>query len=350
MIIDLERFIEAERPYWQELEAILERLARDHTRTLNLAEVRRFHHLYERVSADLAKLATFASERDTRRYLESLVARAYGEIHETRRKPHRLRPLRWLTGTLPRTFRKHAGAFRLSATVTLLGCLFGAAIIALDPESKSVVVPFQHLMGSPSERVTQEEEVDDDALRGIKARGAAWYMTHNTRVCLYTLALGATWGIGVIAMLFYNGVILGAVATDYVLAGESAFLAGWLLPHGSVEIPAILVAGQAAFVLAGAMIGWGRRLSLRERLREVVPDLVTLVGGIALLLVWAGIVESFLSQYHEPVIPYAVKIVFGSVQLAGVIFFLSLAGRGTAKGEGSVVSERARSAAKEVTS
>ena len=51
-------------------------------------------------------------------------------------------------------------------------------------------------------------------------------------------------------MLFYNGVILGAVAVDYVRAGETKFLLGWLMPHGVIEIPAILIAGQAGFMLA----------------------------------------------------------------------------------------------------
>ena len=45
-------------------------------------------------------------------------------------------------------------------------------------------------------------------------------MTHNTKVSILTLALGLTWGVGTLIMLFYNGVILGAVALDYVLAGE----------------------------------------------------------------------------------------------------------------------------------
>ena len=46
------------------------------------------------------------------------------------------------------------------------------------------------------------------------------------------------------------------------------------------------------------------------------------------MLVWAGFVESFLSQYHQPVIPYAVKIAFGGVELAVLIWFL---GSGRAK-------------------
>jgi hypothetical protein len=48
--------------------------------------------------------------------------------------------------------------------------------------------------------------------------------------------------------------------------------------------------------------------------------------GVAVLLVWAGLVEAFLSQYHEPVIPYSVKICFGLVELALLILFLSKAG------------------------
>ena len=36
-------------------------------------------------------------------------------------------------------------------------------------------------------------------------------MTHNIKVSMFTLALGMTWGVGTILMLFYNGVTLGAI-------------------------------------------------------------------------------------------------------------------------------------------
>ena len=45
------------------------------------------------------------------------------------------------------------------------------------------------------------------------------------------------------------------------------------------------------------------------------------------MLVWAGIIESFVSQYHQPVLPYALKIAFGCCELAALTAFLSLAGR-----------------------
>src|SRR5205085_12143579 len=113
---------------------------------------------------------------------------------------------------------------------------------------------------------------------------------------------------------------------DYVTAGQSKFLFAWLMPHGVIEIPAFVIAGQTGFVLANALIGWGRRERLAQRFRAVAPDLVTLICGVGLMLVWAGLIEAFLSQYHEPVIPYWAKILFGSVELVLLILFLSRSG------------------------
>ena len=95
-------------------------------------------------------------------------------------------------------------------------------------------------------------------------------------------------------------------------------------PHAET---ALLIAAQAGFVLGGAMIGRGDRAPLVERLRAAGPDIATLIGGVAVLLIWAGLIESFFSQYHEPVLPYAVKIAFGCIQLVMLVAFLTLAGR-----------------------
>ena len=136
-------------------------------------------------------------------------------------------------------------------------------------------------------------------------------------------------------MILYNGVILGAVCLDYLRAGQGVFLAGWLLPHGSVEIPGFLLAGQAGLMLGGARDRAGAGgVPLRTRLRAVRADLVTIIGGVAVMLVWAGIIEAFFSQYHAPVLPYGVKITFGVVELVALTWFLARAGRGRMKAEG----------------
>jgi len=326
MIIDLQRFLSQERPCWAELENLLNRLEADPDQKMSLEQVRHFHLLYERTSSALAKITTFSSEPETRRYLESLVARAYGEIHETRARGHRLSLSNWFFHQLPQTFRRHLRAFWLSLAITVLGCAFGGLAIALDPGSKPVLMPFPHLLQDPAKRVADEENASTDKYAGIKTTFSADLMTHNIKVAIFALASGMTFGLGTICLLFYNGVMLGAVAVDYIRAGQATFLFGWLLPHGVIEIPAIIIAGQGGLVLAGALIGWGRRVPLAVRMREVSRDLVTLIFGFGLMLMWAGFIEAFLSQYHEPVIPYAFKITFGLVELALLILYLAKSG------------------------
>ena len=70
--------------------------------------------------------------------------------------------------------------------------------------------------------------------------------------------------------------------------------------------------------------------NLRMRLRKISNDLVTLIFGVALMLVWAGIIEAFFSQYHEPVMPYYIKIAFGVFELIILTLFLGRAGRKSA--------------------
>jgi len=327
MIIDVQRFIATEKSQWEELEYVLQLLERDPSRRMSVDESKRFHYLYEKVSSDLAKISTFASEKEIRGYLESLVARAYGEIHETRIKPHRFSPFKWFFRTFPQTFRRHFNAFLLSTAIFLVGSMFGAAAVSLDSEAAEAIMPFRQLLEDPRKRVEREEKHVNDRLEGQKTTFSAYLMNNNIRVSIFAMALGMSWGVGTIIILFYNGVILGAVAMVYVAAGETVFLLGWLLPHGAIEIPAVLFGGQAGLVLANTMIGKGQRTPLRVRLRAASADLMTLIFGVAVLLVWAGFVEAFLSQYHEPVIPYWLKITFGSLELVLLALFLGRSGR-----------------------
>jgi uncharacterized membrane protein SpoIIM required for sporulation len=329
VIVDLDRFIRDEQPFWEELEALLGRLDADLACRLELGEVRRLHYLYQRACSDLARVATFSAEPSMRRYLETLVARAYGHVHASSRTHDRFRLDRWLLHTFPRTVRRHGRALALSAAVTCAGTLFGAGALLLDPAAKAVLLPFAHLQLDPAERVAQEESSPEDGEGRMQTPFAAFLMTNNVRVSVFAMAAGMTYGVGTVAVLFGNGVLLGAVCADYVQAGVGGFLAGWLLPHGAVEIPAILLAGQAGLVLAGALVGWGDRRRLRQRLRQVAADVVTLIGGTSLLLVWAACVEAFLSQYHAPVIPYWAKVGFGAVELAVLVAFLVRCGRGS---------------------
>jgi uncharacterized membrane protein SpoIIM required for sporulation len=320
VIIDLNRFIERESPYWKELEALLMRLEDDPLTKLEFEEVQRFYYLYERASSALGTLETYSIHLETVTYLERLVAAAYSETRD-RRRSGGFAIGDWLLRTWPQTVVRHWKSGLWAIAVMLGGAIFGALALAFDPVSKAELMPFPHLAGDPSERVARDESAQIEAGDGPNSTFAAMLMTHNTRVAIMTLALGITWGIGTIIALFYNGVILGAVALDYLAAGEVVFLLGWLLPHGVIEIPAILVAGQGGLLLASAVVGWRNQLHLAARMRCILPDLVTLIFGCGLMLIWAGVIESFLSQTHEPQIPYLGKILFGGVEAVLLVGF-----------------------------
>jgi uncharacterized membrane protein SpoIIM required for sporulation len=323
VIIDVPRFVAGERDNWKELEEILARIEADPTRRMTVSELRRFHFLYQKTSADLARLTTFAFEPQICRYLESLVARAYGEIHETRERRRGAGFINVFWRKFPAIFQKNVAAFWLAVAVMLVGVLFGGTVLYIDPDSKPVLLPFSHLQGKPSERVAREEHAKKNRISGEQSSFSAFLMTHNIRVSIFTLSAGITAGIGTILLLFYNGVILGAVVVDYVVGGQTKFLLGWLLPHGVVEIPAILIAGQAGLLLGAAIVGWKDRAPLRQRLRNIAPDLNALVLGLGVMLVWAGLIEAFFSQWHEPVMPYSLKIAFGLVEFVILVLFLS---------------------------
>jgi uncharacterized membrane protein SpoIIM required for sporulation len=157
----------------------------------------------------------------------------------------------------------------------------------------------------------------------IEAAFSAQLITHNIRVALLAAALGVTFGIGTALLLFENGVLLGAVAVRYTQQGFGLFVTAWLLPHGAFEIPSILIAGQAGFYLA--------RLLLRRRedrkMRQSMREWLVLIAGLAMMLVWAGMMEAFFSQHQAPVLPYGFKVAVGAAELALLTTYLLLVGR-----------------------
>ena len=327
VILDLDKFIAKEQPFWDELSGLLRARIEDPHRRAPLEEAQRFFYLYQRTSSDLVKLKTFAGEVETTHFLERLVARAYSQLHRNGGESVPFRPWDWFWRTFPNTFRRHWLAFVLSCLTFWVGGGFGAAALAWNYDLKSDFIPpqFGHLNEKPSKRVEREEKQDFDAFQG-RHTFSSQLMVNNTKVTILAMVTGFLWGIFTLVLLFYNGTIIGVVIFDYLADGQGVFLTAWLLPHGSFELPAIFIGGQAGLIIGRTIFGWGTNLKLRQRFARIRGDLLTLVGGAALMLVWAGIVESFLSQYHAPQF-YPWKITFGALQLCALLLFFTFCGR-----------------------
>ena len=325
MILDLERFQTQARPRWSTLESLLAALEGRPNHRLNPVEAEQLQELYAQAAADLNRVTHGALAPELRQYLERLVARAYAELHFAPPTRSELwQPRRWLRifTVFPETFRRQSRYFALAVLITLLGCALGGLAVRYDPASVDVLLPANYLR-NPAQRVHDEEQGKNQDLHSRQSEAAfsAQLIRHNIEVAMLAAALGATFGIGTALLLFENGVLLGAVAVRYTQ--QEIGRASWLLPHGVFEIPSILIAGQAGFYLARVLL---RRREDRD-VRQSMREWLVLIAGTAMMLVWAGVMEAFFSQHHEPVLPYGFKVAVGGAELALLTVYLLLIGR-----------------------
>lgn len=128
---------------------------------------------------------------------------------------------------------------------------------------------------------------------------------NNTRIAATTYALGFTAGIGTLLILIFNGVMLGVFQGFFIHEGLfwESFLTIW--QHGVVEISAIVLSGGAAFELASGLLFPGD-LSRIDSLRAAGRRSIRLMMGILPLLVYSGLVETFVTRLTD--IPDAIRL------------------------------------------
>ncbi len=142
---------------------------------------------------------------------------------------------------------------------------------------------------------------------------------NNIEVTFVAFAGGLTLGLATVALLAYNGVLLGVLAGITIQTGNFELFLRYVLPHGVLELSCITVAGAAGLRLAWAMIDPGvlpRGVSLRRAARPAVA----LVLGTAPWLVVAGCTEGFVTPRGLPLAAaLVVGLVLGSVYWSLVV-------------------------------
>ena len=79
-------------------------------------------------------------------------------------------------------------------------------------------------------------------------------MTNNLSVSFITFAGGIVFGLGTFLALFQNGMMLGVIGAACHHYDMSLALWSFVAPHGSLELPSIIIAGAAGFRLGHAML------------------------------------------------------------------------------------------------
>lgn len=320
--MNIERFLSERKPVWDDLDALLRR-ADDGT--LSRAEMHRLVELYRRTCSDLNRARSHTANAEILGYLNQLTGRAYRFIYRAgHATPVWATFVRLITREIPAAFRKERLYVLIAAAAFLGGALFGSIAVLVDPANAERIVPPMFFTDSPRERVEKIENGEEriDTMEKALHFGASLY-THNIRVTFLAFALGALTIVMGVVILFYNGIMLGAIGTLYVLDDVSVFFFAWVGPHGALEIPAILFGGAAGLLTGRALLMPGH-LSRAASVRRVLPSVWRMIIGAAMVLVFAGIIEGSFSQFSAKTIPYPLKIGVAMVLFAGLMAYMFL--------------------------
>ncbi|MCK5706490.1 MAG: stage II sporulation protein M [Candidatus Aureabacteria bacterium] len=321
--MNIETFIQNRKSYWNELEDILKIIEDKGLKPLSHVYVRRFISLYRSVSSDLNKAQTYTANAQLITYLHSLIARSYIHIYKEENPPIAKSIKIFFASDYPASLRKHWKPMMISLVIFLCGILFGALSFLNDSDAKNILISKEHLIETPSDRVERIEQNNgmEPAAKLQSATFSSFLFTHNIKVSLLAFTAGITLGIGTAILLFYNGIMLGAIALYYYIHSEMLFFFAWILPHGVIELTAIVIAGGSGFLLAKPIL-FPMDIPRKEQYRILIKDLVKIILGTSALLVFAGIVEGTISQIHAPRLPYWGKITFSILE--GILLYYYL--------------------------
>lgn len=234
--------------------------------------------------------------------------------------------LSFLLADFPRLVRAE---WRLVALASLL--FFGSLIVMGllvygHPDLiYSVVSPAQ---------VGEMESMYDPAARRIgqaaeRASSTDWlmfgyYIMHNVGIAFQTFAGGLLFGLGSLFFLFFNGLMIGAVAGHLTDVGFGETFWPFVVGHGAFELTAIALAGAAGLKLGWALLAPGP-MPRGEALRVAAQTSVRLIGGVMLFLLIAAFIEAYWSSMTWP--HPNTKYLVGAVLWALVAAYLMFAGR-----------------------
>ena len=281
------------RPYWDRLSALLSQSDAGGLGKLSRSELQEMALLYRQVAADLSVLRQDSTSRSYALHVNQLLARAHHIIYSGR-KTNLLTLLRFLRDDYPAIFQKQIGYVIASLLVSVAWGLLGAAITNARPQ-------FMHHFVGPEMIATMERhEMWTHAIIGVEPMATSKIMTNNLAVTFVTFASGIVFGLGTFYYLYVNGMMLGVIAAACSHYGMSVALWSFVAPHGSLELPSIIIAGAAGFRLGHAMLFPGN-LRWKESIARGGMEATKLVSGIIPMLVVAGCLEGFFSPSDAPV-------------------------------------------------
>jgi uncharacterized membrane protein SpoIIM required for sporulation len=319
--MDIDQFLSRYTSTWSRLQQLTVQ-AGSGVRRLSGAELQELVALYQRTASNLSYAQTNFRDSDLTARLSQQVAASGAIIYGTR--PRSLRTAgQFFTRTFPAALWRIRRFVAVSAGLTLgpaiaIGIWLANSSSAVDAAAPAAV---------------RQAYVNQDFAAYYRSEPAAAFaatvFTHNILVSALCFATGLLFCIPTAYFLITNGANVGQAAGLFAAAGQSSKFYGLILPHGLLELTAVIIAGGAGLRLGWSVIDPGDRTRVAA-LGEEGRRTVVLVLGVILMLLVSGIIEGFVTGSS---LPTAVRVGIGvAVEVAFVGYAVRLGRAATAKG------------------
>jgi uncharacterized membrane protein SpoIIM required for sporulation len=289
--VDIDLFIARNAPSWNRLQDLTTR-ARRGVAALEPAELDELVALYQRVSSHLSHARTDYRDPTLSMRLNRLVTEAGGVIYRGRSRPGQAIK-DFFAWRFPAAVYQSGRFVAVSAALLLIPAFVAGAWLGTSDEA---------LEASAPEAVREaylEEDFEEYYSSDTAANFGTQVTVNNIMVAFTAFAGGILLCLPTAFMLAYNGFAVGSAGGLFVSAGESAKFFGLILPHGLLELTAVVVAGAAGLRLGWSIIAPGdRRRS--EALGNEARRAVVIALGLMVAFMTAGFIEGFVTGRGLP--------------------------------------------------
>lgn len=325
----VDAYVAQHRESWERL-AVLASRASVSARRLDPGEAEELVALYQQTSSQLSHVRNHFGDPALTHRLTRLVALANGAIYGGRERAGRA-VARFFSETFP------AAVWHDRRVVAVSALLFGLPALLLGTWTSVSDRALDASWPAGVRAAYLENDFEAYYTSDPAAQFASEVFVNNVQVAILAFASGILLCVVTAYVLVYNGANLGLAAGLFHYSGRGEVFWGLILPHGLLEITAIVVAGGAGLALGWCIIAPGDR-TRTEALADEGRRSVVIVVGLILAFGVAGAIEGFVTG---TALPTAVRVGIGILAFAAfVLWVLAYGPPAAARGLTGAIGER----------
>ncbi|MCX7679029.1 MAG: stage II sporulation protein M [Spirochaetes bacterium] len=301
-------YVEKNKERWKRLEKLLRKKKKD------FSDVQEFGELYLVVSNDLSYCQTHFPNSDITYYLNHLVRQCHA-VFFGRENTRSSKFFHFFMSEFPLLLYELRFFICAAIIIFIFSVFFAWNIVASNVLMGEIFLPEKMYEIAIQDLELRRQFGNFDQIpENFRSALSLYVWFHNSIVAINCWALGIIFGLGTVSVLFYNGTMLGALCAVYYANGHFLDFISLIMIHGSLELPAIVIAGGAGIALGFSLIR-PTRMSRLDAIRKEALRSLKVLGGVLWLLLIAAIFEGLITPLKLPVNERIVIVLINMVLL-----------------------------------